>query len=153
MDIDKKLKELRVEIPELSKPAGYYQPAVRTGSLVYTSGQLPLVDNRLIFPGRVGKEVNTENAQKAAKAALVNALAAVKWLTHDLGKIKKIVRLSAQVCSAIGYTDHAKVANGASELLLQIFGDEIGAHSRVTVGCLELPMGACVELDLIVEVK
>jgi enamine deaminase RidA (YjgF/YER057c/UK114 family) len=152
MDIDQKLKSLKVIIPDLGKPVGLYVPAVKTGNLVYTSGQLPFADGRLIFNGRVGKDVTPENAQRAAKAALVNALAAIKWVIGDLTKIKKIIRLNGFVCSAIGYNDQAKIMNAASELLIQIFGDEVGNHSRVTVGCLELPMGACVEVDLIVEV-
>lgn len=153
MDIEKRTKELKLEIPALSAPVGMYAPAVRSGHMVYTSGQLPLTDGRLVFKGRVGKDVTTENAQRAAKVALINALAAVKWLVSDLNRIKKIVRLNVFVCTAIDYFDHAKVANGASELLLEIFGDEIGAHSRATIGVLELPMGSAVELDLIVEVK
>jgi len=153
MDIEKRIKYLKLSVPTLAKPAGTYVPAVKTGKLIFTSGQLPLADNRLIFKGRVGKEVSTENAQRATKTALINALAAIKWVVKDLDKIKKIVRLNCHICSAIDYFDQAKVANAASDLLLEIFGDEVGAHSRVTVGVLELPMGACVELDLIVELK
>ena len=153
MDFEKQIKDLKLVIPTLAKPVGQYIPAVKTGHLVYTSGQLPTSDGRLDFKGRVGKEVTTENAQRASKIAVINALAAVKWAVHDLNRIKKIVRLNGFVCSAIDYYDHAKVLNGASELLIQIFGDETGSHSRVTVGVLELPMGSCVELDLIVEVK
>ncbi len=153
MDFEKKIKDLKIDIPSLSPPVGSYIPAVKSGKLVFTSGQLPLSDGRLNFKGRVGKEVSTENAQRAAKTALINALAAIKWAVSDLNKIKKIVRLSGYVCSAIGYNDQAKVMNTPSELLVQIFGDEIGSHSRVSIGVLELPMGACVELDLIVEIK
>lgn len=153
MDYEKRIKELKLVVPHLTKPIGSYIPAVKVGNLVYTSGQLPLTDGRLIFKGRVGKEVSTENAQRAAKAALINCLAAIRWVTKDLNRIKKIVRLTGNVCSAIGYYDQAKVMNAASDLLLGMFGDTVGAHSRVTVGCLELPMGACIELDMIVEVK
>lgn len=153
MDFEKTIKDLKLVIPALEKPTNLYIPAVKTGNQVYTSGQLPLVDGRLIFKGRVGKEVTTENAQRAAKAAIVNALAAVKWVIHDLNRIKKIIRVNGYVCSAIGYNDQAKVMNAASELLLQIFGNEAGSHSRVSIGVLELPMGACVEIDLVVEVK
>ncbi len=152
MDIQKNLKELKIDIPTLAKPAGSYVPAVKTGNMVYTSGQLPLIDGRIIFPGRVGKDVTTENAQRATKAALVNALAAAQWILGNLSKVKQIVRLTGYVCCAIDYHDQAKVMNAASEMLLQIFGEEIGSHSRVTVGCLELPMKAVVELDLIIQV-
>ncbi|EKD41682.1 MAG: endoribonuclease L-PSP, partial [uncultured bacterium] len=106
-----------------------------------------------IFPGRAGKDVTTENAQRATKAALVNCLAAVKWILGTLDKVKKIVRLNGQICSAIDYHDQAKIMNAASDMLVEIFGEEIGSHTRVTVGCLELPMKAVVELDLIVEFK
>lgn len=152
MDVEKKIKDLKITIPTLSKPVGAYVPAVKSGNFVYTSGQLPFVDGRLIFKGRVGKEVTTENAQKAAKAALINALAAIQWLLRDLNKIRRILKLTGYVCSAVGYNDQAVVMNAASELLLQIFGNEIGAHARTTIGNLELPMGSCLELDLMVEV-
>ncbi len=153
MPINKRLKELKISIPELAKPVGSYIPAVKTGNLIYTSGQLPLVDGRVIFPGRVGKDVTTENAQRAAKAALVNALAAIQWLCGDLAKVKKIVRMNGYVCSAIDYHEHAKVMNAASDMLTDIFGDVIGSHSRVTIGVLELPMKAAVEVEIIAEIK
>lgn len=153
MEIEKKIRSLKLAVPTLAKPVGSYIPAVKTGNLVYTSGQLPLSDGRIIFPGRVGKDVTTENAQVATKTCLINALAAIKWVAKDLDHIKKVVRLNGYVCCAIEYYDQAKVLNAASELLVQIFGDQIGSHSRVTVGVLELPMNACVELDLIVEVR
>ncbi len=153
MNFEQRLKELKLNIPVLSKPAGVYLPAIKTGNLVFSSGQLPLADNRLTFKGRVGKEVSADNAQRAAKIATLNALAAIKWSIGDLNKIKKIVRLSGYICSAIGWNDQAKVMNSASELLIDVFGEEVGSHSRVSIGVLELPMGSCLELDLIVEIK
>lgn len=153
MSVEKKIKELKIVIPELAKPVGSYVPAVKTGDLVMTSGQLPFSEGRLLFKGRVGKEVTLENAEKATKQAVVNALAAIKWLVGDLSKIKKIVRLNGFVCSAVGFNDQAKVMNAASDLLVQIFGEEIGSHTRVALGVLELPMSACVELDLTVSLK
>ena len=153
MSIDQRVKELKIAIPELSKPVGSYVPAVKTGHLIYTAGQLPLVDGRVIFPGRVGKDVTLENAQRAAKAALINCLAALKWSLGSLDRIKKFVRLGGHVCSAIEYNEQAKVMNAASDMLVDIFGDEIGSHTRVTVGVLELPMKAVIEIDLIAEFK
>lgn len=153
MDIEKRLKELKIVIPTLAKPVGLYVPAVQTGSLVYTSGQLPFADGRLTFKGRVGKEVTSDNAKRAAKIALTNALAAIRWVVKDLNKIKKIIKLSGYVCSAIDFNDQPAVMNAASEMLLDIFGEQVGSHARLAIGCLELPMGSCVELDLIVEVK
>ena len=148
--ISQRLRELKIAIPTLAKPVGSYIPAVKFGNLVTTSGQLPISDGRVLTPGRVGKEVNQEKAQFAAKAALINALAAIQWCAGDLEKIKKVVRLNGFVCSAIGFTDQAKVMNAASDLLIQIFGEPIGSHTRTAIGVLELPMGACVELDLTV---
>lgn len=153
MDFEQTIKTLKISVPELSPPQGSYVPAVKSGKIIYTSGQLPLSDGRPVFKGRVGKEVTTENAQRAARSSVVNALAAIRWLTGDLNCIKKIIRLNGYVCSAIAYNDQARVMNAASELLIQIFGEEVGTHSRVTVGVLELPLGACLELDLIVEIK
>lgn len=152
MDIEKIIKRLRISIPVLSKTVGSYVPSVKTGNLVYTSGQLPFSDNRLIYPGRIGKDVSTEKAQFAIKQATINCLAAIKWTAGDFNKIKKIVRVTGYLCSAVGFNDQAKIMNSASDLLLEIFGNEVGQHSRVTVGCLELPMGSCVEVDMIVEV-
>lgn len=153
MSIEDRLKELKIAIPELAKPIGSYVPAVKTGHLIYTAGQLPLVDGRVIFPGRAGKDVSIENAQRAAKAAMINCLAAAKWLIGDLNKIKKIVRLNGHVCSAIDFHDQAKIMNAASDLIVDIFGEEIGCHSRVTVGTLELPLKAVIEIDMIAEFK
>lgn len=153
MDYEKRIRELKLELPVMAKPVGLYLPAVCAGKLVYTSGQLAMSDGRVAFKGRVGKEVSLKNAGRAAKIALMNALAAIKWAIGDLGKIKKIIRLNGFISSALDFIDQPKVLNAASELLLEIFGDEVGGHSRVAVGCLELPMQSCVEVDLIAEIK
>lgn len=150
--VEQKIRDLKLVLPDLAKPVGSYVPAVLTGNLVYTSGQLPLTDGRLNFKGRIGQEVTTENAQRAAKIAVINAISAIRWLIKDLDKVKKIVRMTGYLTSAVDYYDQAKVMNAASDLLTQIFGEEIGSHSRVTIGCLELPMGSCLELDLIVQI-
>lgn len=153
MKIEDRIRRLKMTINELPKAQGLYVPAVQTGKLVITSGQLPISEQRLIFPGRVDKEVTVENAQRAAKAALLNCLSAVRWVIGDLDKVKKIVRLNGFVCSALSFNDHPRVLNGASELLIEIFGDVIGPHTRTAIGVFELPMKACVELDLTVEVS
>lgn len=152
VNIEKRIKELKLSLVELAKPQGLYVPAVKYGNVITTSGQLPFQDQRLIFPGRVGKEVSLENAQRAAKAALMNCLSAVRYVCNDLDKVKKVVRLNGFVCSALSFNDHPKVLNAASELLIQIFGEEIGQHTRCAIGVFELPMRACVELDLTVVV-
>ena len=154
IDYEKQIKALKLDVPTLAKPVGLYVPAVQTGKLVFSSGQLPLADGgRLAFKGRVGKEVTVENGERAAKISLLNCLSAIRWAIGDLNKIKKCVRLNGYVCSAIGFNDQSKVINAASDLLIQIFGEENGAHSRASIGVLELPMGAAVEIDLIIEVK
>jgi enamine deaminase RidA (YjgF/YER057c/UK114 family) len=153
MKIENRIKELKLQLVELSKPQGVYVPAVKYGDVITTSGQLPFQDQRLIFPGRVGKEVSLENAQRAARAALMNCLSAVRSLCHDLDEVKKIVKMNGFICSALGFNDHPKVMNAASETLVDIFGPEIGQHARCALGVFELPMGACVEIDLMVQVN
>ncbi len=150
MQIETRIKQLKLNLVELAKPQGLYVPAVRYGDVVTTSGQLPFLDQRLIFPGRVGHEVTLENAQRATKAALMCCLAAVKSVIGDLDKIEKIIRLNGYVCSTTGFNDQPKVLNAASELLIDIFGEEVGTHTRCALGVFELPMKACVELDLTV---
>jgi enamine deaminase RidA (YjgF/YER057c/UK114 family) len=153
MKIEKRIQELKLVLVQLAKPQGSYIPAVQTGKLIITSGQLPFVDQRLIFPGRVGKEVTLENAQRAAKAALMNCLAAIRSVCGDLDKITKIVRLNGFVCSALEFNDQPRVLNVASDLLIEIFGAEIGQHSRCAIGVFELPLKSSVEIDLTVEVS
>lgn len=152
MKIEQRIKELKLQLMELSKPQGLYIPAVQIGDIITTSGQLPFQDQRLIFPGRADKEVTLENAQRAAKAALMNALSAVRYVCHDLDKIKKIIRLNGYVCSSLGFNQQPFVLNAASELLIEIFGEKIGTHTRCAIGVFELPMRACVEIDLTVQV-
>jgi len=151
MRIEKRIQELKMNLVELPKPQGIYVPAVQYDNCVITSGQLPLQDNRLIFPGRVGKEVSLEQAQRAAKIAVMNALSAIKNLIRDLDRIQKIVRLNGFVASALDFNDQPKVMNGASELLVDIFGSDVGTHTRCAIGAFELPMKACVEVDLLVQ--
>lgn len=153
MKIEDRIKKLKLTLTELPKALGSYIPAVRCGNIVTTSGQLPISEQRLIFPGRVDKEVTVENAQRAAKAALLNCLSAVRSVIGDLDKVKKVIRLNGFVCSALAFNDHPRVLNGASDLLIEIFGQEIGSHTRTAIGVFELPMKACVELDLTVEVS
>lgn len=152
-DIEKKAKSLKIEIPHLSKPIGSYQPAVRWQNVVFTSGQLAFFDGRIIYPGRVGKEVSLENAQRAAKRATANALASIRWACQSLNYIEQIIKLEGYVLSAVGFQDQAKVINAASEMLLDLFGPQKGAHARVSVGCLELPQNASVEISLTVGLK
>ena len=145
-----KILKLGIEIPEPAKPVGAYVGAVRTGKLIFTSGQLPMVNGKLEAEGKVPEEVPLETAQQAARQAVINALAAVKQLTGSLDNIARIVRVNVFVNSSLGFTDQAKVANSASELLINIYGDK-GRHTRCAIGAAELPLNAPVELDLVVE--
>jgi len=160
-----KLRALGLELPPAPKPVGSYVPAVRSGNLVFVSGQLPMKDGELMTLGHVGGpsttlgaalslskggEVTMEEAQDCVRQAVLNALAVVAAEIGGLKHVARIVRLTGYVASAPGFTDQAKVLNAASDLLAEIFG-EAGRHSRVAVGAVELPLGAPVELELVVE--
>lgn len=149
---DAKLKELKIQLTEPASTEGNYVPCVRTGNLLFISGQLPKIGPQLAFKGRLGKEISLDNGQRAAKQALANALAIAKWELGSLDKVKKVVRMNGYVNSYPGFIEQAKVMDAASEMLVQIFG-ESGKHSRVTVGVTDLPLLATIEIDLILEVK
>ncbi|MBI2082523.1 MAG: RidA family protein [Deltaproteobacteria bacterium] len=151
MGIEDRLRELQIDLPEVA-PAGNYLPSCRVGNLIFISGQLPKVEGRIAFRGRVGKEVDLESARRAAKACVANLLAVLKQDLGSLDRVKKVVRLTGYVNSFPGFQEQHKVVDGASDLLVEIFGDS-GRHSRVSVGVVELPMGAAVELEMIVEIK
>ena len=151
MGIDERLAELNIKLPPAAKPVGAYVAAVRTGDLVFTAGQLPLQDGELIATGKVPEDVGIETAQVGACQAALNALAAIKAEVGSLDAVTRVVRVNCFVNSSAGFTDQAKVANGASEILVEIFGD-LGRHTRCAIGAAELPLNAAVELDLIVEV-
>jgi enamine deaminase RidA (YjgF/YER057c/UK114 family) len=145
-----RLTELGLVLPPVATPAGAYLPAVRSGSLVFTAGQLPLVDGVLAATGKLGAEIDTERGQELARACVLNALAAVDDLV-GLDAVVRVVKVVGFVASAPGFTAQPAVLNGASELLGEVFG-EAGAHARSAVGVAELPLGTLVEVELIVEV-
>jgi enamine deaminase RidA (YjgF/YER057c/UK114 family) len=145
-----RLKELGVELPQLVAPLAAYVPAVRTGNLVYTAGQLPFVDGSLSVTGKVGVEVTPEVGKTLARVCALNALAAVDSLV-GLDAVTQVVKVVGFVASAPGFHGQPSVVNGASELLAEVFGDN-GVHARSAVGVAELPLGAPVEVELIVEV-
>jgi enamine deaminase RidA (YjgF/YER057c/UK114 family) len=145
-----RLTELGLVLPPLPSPAGAYVPAVRCGSLVFTAGQLPLVDGVVSLTGKLGAEIDTARGRQLARICLLNALAAVDNLVA-LDAVIRVVKVVGFVASASGFTAQPAVLNGASELLGDIFG-QAGAHVRSAVGVAELPMGAPVEIELIVEV-
>jgi len=151
MTVRDKIRQLGIELPPPPAPVGAYVPVVRTGGVIYTSGQLPTVGGQLIVEGKVPADVPLRAAQAAAAQAALNALAAIEAELGSLDDILRIVRVNVFVNSSAGFTDQAGVANGASEMLMQIFGD-CGRHTRCAVGAAELPLNSPVELDLIVEV-
>lgn len=145
-----RLAELGIELPGVAAPLAAYVPAVRSGSFVYTSGQLPFVDGKLAATGRVGAEVSPEEAQVLARISGLNALAAVHALV-GIDNVTRIVKVVGFVASAEGFTGQPAVINGASELFGEVFGEQ-GVHARSAVGVAELPIGAPVEIEIIVEV-
>lgn len=150
MTVAARLAELGLELPAVAAPVAAYVPAVRTGDLVYTSGQLPFVDGQLAATGKVGEAVDPDTAKDLARTCALNALAAVDGLV-GLDAVVRVVKVLGFVASAPGFTGQPGVVNGASELLGDVFGDA-GKHARSAVGVAELPLGAPVEVELIVEV-
>ncbi len=149
---EEKLAELGLKLPEVAKPVAAYVPVVRTGNLVYTSGQLPLREGTLITTGKVGGEVTPELAAECAQQCALNALAAVKSEIGDLANVTRVVKAVVFIASTPDFTGQPQVANGASELFGQLFG-EAGQHARSAVGVPVLPLDAPVEIELIVEVN
>lgn len=151
--IENKIKEiLGFDLPVAPKPLAAYVPATIAGNLVMTSGQLPLKEGKLIAEGKLGKDVDEATAIECAKICAVNCLSAVKSVIGDLDKIEQIQKLTVFVSSAEGFTAQPKIANGASEFLVQVFGDA-GKHARSAVGVSELPINAPVEIEMIVKFK
>ncbi len=148
---EERLAELGLAVPEVAKPVASYIPAVRSGHHVFTSGQLPMREGRLITTGKVGGEVTPEEAVECARQCALNALAAVRAELGDLSSVKRIVKVVAFVASTPDFTGQPGVANGASELLGDVFGDA-GRHARSAVGVPVLPLDAPVEVELVVEI-
>ena len=146
-----RLADLGLSLPPVAAPVAAYVPAVRFEDVVYTAGQLPLVNGTLWAVGKVGAEVSADEAVDCARIAALNALAAVVDLTGDLDVVRRIIRVVVYVASAPGFTDQPLVANGASQLLGDIFG-EAGRHARSAVGVAVLPLDAPVEVELVVSV-
>jgi enamine deaminase RidA (YjgF/YER057c/UK114 family) len=152
MSFDTRLRELHIELPSPPKPVASYVPAVRSGNLLFLSGVLPFRDGQLTLTGKVGREVTPDQGRDAARTAVLNALAIARQELGALDRIKKMVRMVGHVASAEGFVQQPAVINGASDLLVQIFG-EAGRHARVAVGAAELPLNSPVELELIIEIS
>jgi enamine deaminase RidA (YjgF/YER057c/UK114 family) len=152
VSVKEKLAALGLTLPTAAAPVAAYVPAVRTGNLVFTAGQLPVVDGKLVLTGKVGSDVTPEDAKKMAEICALNALAAIS-LVVDIDQIEKIVRVGGFVNGAPGFVAIPAVINGASELLIKIFGDVNGKHARTAVGVAELPLNAPVEVEMVVQLK
>jgi enamine deaminase RidA (YjgF/YER057c/UK114 family) len=152
MSVKEKLAALGLSLPTAAVPVAAYVPAVITGNLVFTAGQLPVVDGKLVLTGKVGSDVTPEDAKKMAEICALNALAAIS-LVADIDQIEKIVRVGGFVNGAPGFVAIPAVINGASELLIKLFGDVNGKHARTAVGVAELPLNAPVEVEMVVQLK
>jgi len=150
-DWSARLESLGITLPAVAAPVAAYVPAVQSGSYVYTSGQLPFVEGKLAATGKVGDAVSAEQAKDLARSCALNALAAIHELV-GIGSVVRVVKVVGFVASGPGFTGQPAVVNGASELLGEVFGDA-GVHARSAVGVAELPMGAPVEVELIVELR
>ncbi len=149
--IEAKLQELGLQLPAAPPAVGAYIPVVRTGNLVITSGQLPFIGKQIAFEGRVGAELHEQDGWNAARICCVNALAQLKACVGSLEKVMRIVRVEGYVHSAPGFRGQPHVLNGASELLVELFGDA-GRHTRIALGIAEMPLNAAVQLCLWAEV-
>ncbi|OYT18631.1 MAG: hypothetical protein CCU26_15745 [Nitrospira sp. UW-LDO-01] len=150
MSYEAKLKELGVTLPDPPKPVANYVPVVRVGDLLFLSGVLPSRDGQLIMTGKLGGNLTIEQGIEASRVAVLNGLSIIRSAAGSLDLVKQIVKMVGHIASAPGFTDQPQVLNGASDLLVSVFGDA-GRHARVAVGAAELPRQAPVEIELIVE--
>jgi enamine deaminase RidA (YjgF/YER057c/UK114 family) len=147
-----RIGQLGLNLPDIPVPLASYIPAKQSGNLIFTAGQLPMVNGALISTGHLGQDVEIEEAKNAARICTLNALAAIKGVIGDLDRIKQVVRVVGYVASVPTFTQQPAIVNGASELLLEIFGEK-GKHARSAVGMAVLPLNASVEIELTVEVE
>ena len=152
MSIKEKISSLGLSLPTAVVPVAAYVPAVKSGNLIFTAGQLPVIDGKLVKEGKVGSDVSAEDAKALAQICALNALAAIS-LVADLDQIERIVRVGGFVNCATGFTAIPGVVNGASELLIKIFGDVNGKHARTAIGVAELPLNSPVEIELIIQLS
>jgi enamine deaminase RidA (YjgF/YER057c/UK114 family) len=148
--VEERLKELGIVLGAVPTPVGSYKPAVVSGSHIYVSGQLPIVEGRLAVSGRLGEDLALEEGIGAARIAAINTVAVLKKYISDLDRVRRIVKVTGYVASARGFHMQAQVVNGASDLYYEVFGER-GRHARAAVGVSELPLGAPVEIELIAE--
>ena len=151
MSYEQRLTQLGITLPPPPKPVATYIPAVLAGELLFLSGVIPFRDGKLVFEGKLGRELTVEQGAEAARIALLNALAIIRQELGTLDRVKKVVRMTGHVASTEGFVQHPVVINGASDMLVRIF-DEAGRHARVALGAAELPLNAPIEIELIVQV-
>lgn len=151
MSIEQRLKELRLTLPAPPKPVANYVPVVTVGDLLFLSGVLPSRDGQLIMIGKLGENLSIEQGMEAARVAVLNGLSIIQDEAGSLDRVRRIVKMVGHIASAPGFTDQPQVLNGASDLLVSVFGDA-GRHARVAVGAAELPRQAPVEIELIVQI-
>jgi enamine deaminase RidA (YjgF/YER057c/UK114 family) len=152
MSVDERLRELDIQLPPPPQALASYVPVVVAGGFAFVSGQVPVVEGTLMHPGKLGSDVTVEQGQEAARRCAIQALSALAAELGTLDRIRRIAKVDVFVASAPGFTDQPKVANGASDLFAEVFGDA-GKHARAAVGVAELPLGACVEVALVVELN
>ena len=150
MNIYETLEKLNITLPPVSVPAAAYVPFVQTGNLVFLSGHLAKQDGK-VWVGQFGKDISVEDGKLAARNVAIDLMGTLHAATGDLNRVKRIVKLMSLVNSTGSFTEHHLVTNGASELIGQVFGAEVGAHARSAFGVAQIPMGACVEIEMIVE--
>ena len=152
MSIYQRLQALNIELPAVAAPAAAYVPFVRSGNLIFLSGHIAKKDGK-VWTGQLGKTMQTSEAQTAARAVAIDLMGTLHAAVGDLNKVERIVKVMSLVNSSPDFTEHHLVTNGCSELLGQIFGPEIGAHARSAFSVAQLPMGTCVEIELIAQVS
>lgn len=149
---EEKLKELGIILPETATPLASYIPATIEGKTVYTSGQVPIKDGKLVYEGKIGKDLSVEEGKEAAKLCAINCLSAIKSVAGSLNNVERILKLTVFVNSLEGSGDQPKVANGASDLVVSIFGEK-GKHVRAAVGVSALPINSAVEVEMVAVLK
>ena len=152
MGAEATLKQLGITLPPQVTPVANYVPSVRVGTLFFLAGHVPIRDGKPLSRGKLGRELSVEDGYKMAREVGLNALATVRTALGSLDKVKRVVKVLGMVASAEGFTDHPKVVNGFSDLMVEIFG-EAGRHARSAVGMAELPLGVPVEIEMILEVE
>jgi enamine deaminase RidA (YjgF/YER057c/UK114 family) len=149
--IEQRLKDLGIVLPTAATPIANYVPAVRTGSLLFVAGQLPLVDGKVAMEGKLGESVSLEQGAESARLCALNIMAQTKAAIGDLDNVVRIVKLTGFVACTPGFAQHPQVVNGASDVMVQVFGD-IGRHARAAVGAPSLPRNAPVEVEAVIEI-